>query len=532
MGVHEKYPKRHELIKSPILFANLIITKFCGDEPIDRLPEMETEFLQIILKKINEQNIDYRQFNEILLLLNQDTVSSDYFEFCFGGAKISLEQLYHGLEKIRGYCLLCYGNFRYPYKEFRQFNKEQLKDAFDPFCCKSEELLKKYKERPTKLLEIEQISKEDTWLLGYISNARLRKESDLFIDELNAGILQDGRYSAQELDEFRSYLVTEDEKKPSIQKIGLKNTDKCLSWDYMDVYIATSMREKAEFIEVYNFINKVFASNILDELNLRYFDPTQSYCGNPRDKGLVEGLMLKRASCTIYLAQESDTMGKDSELAATLAQGKPVIVYVPQPNSEEYSKKIETYSLDYIKKRFYSLEANGRFDDSEIVRMLGDKYGSNYEEIIDQFLKKYGNYRKQQPYTLWNKKEMEFKKGLKSFETVCSILADVECYHYDKRAETLRGNHPLSLQVVLESGVANGVLVIRNADDCSKLLYSILTNNMEFDIVEHTEEEPNALGITEGYTELIEVISKSPFRVVTHQERLTNSFWNNFWRKS
>jgi len=40
--------------------------------------------------------------------------------------------------------------------------------------------------------------------------------------------------------------------------------------------------------------------------------------------------MLQRATLTIYNAGSQDTMGKDSELAATLAQGKPVIVFVPE----------------------------------------------------------------------------------------------------------------------------------------------------------------------------------------------------------
>jgi hypothetical protein len=39
--------------------------------------------------------------------------------------------------------------------------------------------------------------------------------------------------------------------------------------------------------------------------------------------------MLKRARCTVYSVQDTDTLGKDSELASTLAQGKPVIAYVP-----------------------------------------------------------------------------------------------------------------------------------------------------------------------------------------------------------
>ena len=70
-------------------------------------------------------------------------------------------------------------------------------------------------------------------------------------------------------------------------------------------------------------------------LNLRFFDPTQSYMSNRVNKGLVESLMLKRAKCTVYSVQDTDTLGKDSELAATLAQGKPVIAYVPEKTLEE-----------------------------------------------------------------------------------------------------------------------------------------------------------------------------------------------------
>src|ERR1017187_8527142 len=62
-------------------------------------------------------------------------------------------------------------------------------------------------------------------------------------------------------------------------------------------------------------------------------------------------LMLKRAQCTLYLAQESDTLGKDSELASTLAQGKPVIAYVPridQSNEEWFLR----WLLDTAKRLY------------------------------------------------------------------------------------------------------------------------------------------------------------------------------------
>jgi hypothetical protein len=45
---------------------------------------------------------------------------------------------------------------------------------------------------------------------------------------------------------------------------------------------------------------------------------------------LVEALMLRRASLTIYMAQKEDTFGKDSEASVALGQGKPVVVFVPK----------------------------------------------------------------------------------------------------------------------------------------------------------------------------------------------------------
>src|SRR5207249_585684 len=41
------------------------------------------------------------------------------------------------------------------------------------------------------------------------------------------------------------------------------------------------------------------------------------------------------AQCTVYSVQDTDTLGKDSELAATLAQGKPVIAFVPTIDVED-----------------------------------------------------------------------------------------------------------------------------------------------------------------------------------------------------
>jgi agmatine/peptidylarginine deiminase len=81
----------------------------------------------------------------------------------------------------------------------------------------------------------------------------------------------------------------------------------------------------------------------------------------------------------------------------------------------------------------------------------------------------------------------------------------------------LKAVHPLSLQVHLESGVANGVLVVRSVDECCDVLYNVLTNSLDF-LIEFNKKE--------GCTLLKEKISDSPFRAVTNYEKLANSFWN------
>ena len=96
-----------------------------------------------------------------------------------------------------------------------------------------------------------------------------------------------------------------------IRSQGWRNTSHYLASDCMDVYVATSMREKWEFEDVSRVVSKVFSDPRLAKLKLRYFDPTQSFLDNRVDKGLVEALMLKRAECTVYLVQETDTFGKE-----------------------------------------------------------------------------------------------------------------------------------------------------------------------------------------------------------------------------
>ena len=76
------------------------------------------------------------------------------------------------------------------------------------------------------------------------------------------------------------------------------------------------------------------------------------------------------------------------------------------------------------------------------------------------------------------------------------------------------------MQVHLDTGVANGVLVVRTAKTCVDLLYGLLRNDLTFDVKPRKDRDE------EVGTVLVEDISESNFRYVTHDRLLTNSFWN------
>ena len=58
---------------------------------------------------------------------------------------------------------------------------------------------------------------------------------------------------------------------------ALKNTDYFLSMvNDLDVYVATSMRDRSDFRKMADFCEKVFRAPSLKSLTLRYFDPTVS----------------------------------------------------------------------------------------------------------------------------------------------------------------------------------------------------------------------------------------------------------------
>ncbi len=514
--------------------AKLIIEHLCGEQEVQKVikdiikDSITSEHLKRSAKQAKENGLNYEQFNELLLLLNQDRVTRDFFEFFFKRNRVTFDDLKKGITNFKGFAMLCFGNFRFAYKYLITKKKEEIEEKLDPYHIESSTIIKEFESRPSKILEIERIPRDETWYLGFISQKKYEIEEKHLETEIKRRKSKVGK----EFSEVAKVYIKIGERIKNAKQKALKNTRIYLTWDYLDVYIATSMRYEWEFSEAFDFIQEVFNDSRLKKLNLRYFDPTQSICRGRIDKGLIEGLMLKRVFCSIYMSQESDTMGKDAELAATLAQGKPVIAFVPRIEMEEYCNKISSYPLDFFEKRFLILEADGMFSNDEFISAI-EKEVSDFQKEINTFRDELSRHRASQSYSLWDKKENKFKQNLKQFSIICRILAIAEQQNYEKRARTLKEMHPLAIQVDLKTGVANGVLVVRSAAECVELLYRILVNSLDFTIKRKKINdklgkfiEVQNANMEFDVTVLEENISGCPFRVVTNDEKLTNSFWN------
>jgi hypothetical protein len=425
----------------------------------------------------NTSGLGYSQFNELLLFLGYDRVCYEFFQFLIdgtikydGGSIASLSMLRDGVDRFRKIALLFWGNVKFAFK-----NNSRSSERMAEIMLRTERRdLRDFRKRHTQIMPPHTISGDDTYYLGYIIEKELK--------------------SKLQKNPKDRVARAEENKRQGIVARGRENHKAYLVSDHLDVYVATSMRERHEFRNVFNTARAIFAQQELRDLKLRYFDPTQAYCSDRIDKGLAEALMLKRARCTIYFAQENDTLGKDSELASTLAQGKVVIAYVPTPTpnaAETIAKDAEAEGMkpfEAIMHHLRMFDAQAAWNDSEVRAWISSPA---------QFTRAAGIRRLQQAI------ENNFR------------IRDM----------TLRDVHPLAIQVNLGTGVANGVLVVNSVAQCAKLVRRIMTRELDFAI-----EEKKIDG--QKYLYLRESISNCVFRVVTGDALLTNTFWNFYLNPS
>lgn len=317
------------------------------------------------------------------------------------------------------------------------------------------------------------------------------------------------------------------------QKTASHNLAQYLAADHLDVYVATSMRDKADFVSVNKFVSELFRIPEISILNLRHFNPTQSWIEDRIAKGLVEAIMLRRAKVCIYMAQRSDTFGKDSEASVALGLGRPVIVYVPrlkmtdidldtesafnsspddllkllknQADVDELEDKEALFGR-YVKSRLNSANPQQL---SRLIRDVWsdfDLYGEDFR-IKDEKLR--ASYRKYLDRLLTDEKVLPSRELASEIVGIFVALAT----HYEKRAKLFRETHPLALQVILSSGVLNGILVVRSVEQCALVLKKVLENSLAL-----------SLESDEFNYRLIENTTKSTLRVISKNILLRNAF--------
>jgi hypothetical protein len=126
---------------------------------------------------------------------------------------------------------------------------------------------------------------------------------------------------------------------------AIANTSLYLSMvNDLDVYVATSMRNRENFRAMAAACEQIFNDKRLSHLHLRYFDPTKSAAKGHEDKGLIECLMVKCAKVLVYCEGEKESYGKDAEAAMALSLGKPVIFFCDQGKKTNFYRDVHPLS--------------------------------------------------------------------------------------------------------------------------------------------------------------------------------------------
>jgi transcriptional regulator with XRE-family HTH domain len=434
----------------------------------------------------------------------------------------------------------------------------------------------------TVWMEITRIAEERLPDLGYISAARIERDRaerqviSTFLKELAQRVRESGKSALEELSEKKkrkmdsllrklqssmqhglgSSLFAPDADQlereadflapkaaqdiaqiAATQRTAQTNLAHYLAADYLDVYIATSMRSDADFVSVNGFVSQLFGHDEVRPLKLRYFNPTLSWIDDRVAKGLVEALMLRRSTLTIYMAQKEDTFGKDSEASVALGQGKPVIVYVPKlvvpevdVDSEELGKSDRTELLRLVQQEGTpdDKELDGTVDHQALLgRLLEIRLGKVTGEALSAAALRhwadfdlYGEAGRigendRAEYRRWLD-DLRSRKVSAPSDTVAAHVRNAliaTSVRFEQRARVFREVHPLAVQVIVSSGVLNGILVARSVGTCARLVKALLCNNLTLDLI----TDDNNYRLVEGLT-------GSTIRVISRHKLLRNAF--------
>jgi len=341
------------------------------------------------------------QLNQLLGLRRERAMSDDFFDYYWlkepslpyklstipgyentyvGHDKIiSVDHLLYGLNRIFIDGLLHRGNVRAFYREHSNKTLLELESSLSAMVLDTRAI-----KRRGPILPLQDISKDDRYLIsemackshdtssgtsslreGLIAAWKVHEAAggkQVMVKDLLANSLSKTKFMSQQglltfsADDILNEAVnsTSDlEAKCSAIEVkflrareaALKNTELYLSLvSDLDVYVATSMRVRSDFRAMAERCDRIFSDGELQDLHLRYFDPTMSAADGHQDKGLIECLMVKCAKVLVYCAGEKESYGKDAEAAMALSLGKPVIFLCDESVKESFYKDVHPLS--------------------------------------------------------------------------------------------------------------------------------------------------------------------------------------------
>lgn len=354
------------------------------------------------LLTLDETPLSHAQLNQLLVLCHEAGVSDGFFEYywlenpehpyavdllpgfrpewCISSAIRSLEHLRWGLYRFYVDGLLYFGNIRAAYRFLRGLTRAELGRFFSDRRVNTERLARRGAPLPLQAIATDErylISEmacksldpppnAPTALSSALTTAYARSRAsgktvvhirDLVDNDLNNTEF-DGRqgefaFTADEM--LDEQVASEQDVLEACARLGkrfstahasaLENTRLYLSMvEDLDVYVATSMRNRDDFRSMSVFCDEVFGDEDLRALTIRHFNPTLSATEGHEDKELIECLMVKCAKALVWFGGLRDSFGKDAEAAMAMSLGKPVIFYCNEEERRRFFQRVHPLS--------------------------------------------------------------------------------------------------------------------------------------------------------------------------------------------
>ena len=396
-----------------------------------------------VLNNIENQPLSRALLNQLLTISSEAPVSDAFFRYYWLNApdkhpydvrKVAffderwieldhigyLDQLYWGLYRFYVDALLYFGNIRTAFQVLRNMSSESLTSYFREHYVDPEGL--KARGQPIGLEEIARDSRylisemacksfdtqdvpegELAHVLSFLAREHFEDGGGpITVDQLLTGAYKEGQFTEQQLqfeistEEFKDELFTSENdllrkiepvarKFENARNAALENTRIYLSMvGDLDVYVATSMRNREDFRYMASFCDEVFTNKGLDEFNLRYFDPTLSAAAHHEDKGLIECLMVKCAKVLVLHAGDRDSYGKDAEAAMALSLGKPVIIHTSKDERQRFFRDIHPLSRLIQFNSGVAIGAMVATSPTEVAELLKCIFSSRLEYELSQ----------------------------------------------------------------------------------------------------------------------------------------------------